>query len=563
MRFASGIGMWRGRLITALIVLAMLILAAVAAFTYLAYQRAATALIVERDQQLAYLSASRLRDELAKFSSELQRLARTPAMSEGSLPERRAALADASNRLKVFDGGVVLLDHFGRVQASQPVRAEIFNHDWSDRDFFRQLLASSELYLSDISMDGPDGTKAVVMSVPVVGASGELVGVLAGMFRVGESTTSSFYASVVRLRLGQSGNTYLTDGSGIAMYDSEGGEVGAPLRLPGLPANALRGAAGALRTHDESGNDVVTAYAPIPGTSWTLVTEDDWVAMTSSVRNYARTLLGLLTLGVLLPPMGVALLVRHQQARLLERERQEQETRVAGMIQKMVIPRQPPTLPGWDLAFYHQLAPGGGRDFHDYMFLPDGRLMLTVGEVNDRGLHAAHIISTTRAALRGASHRMLSPNEALACSNELLLPEISDGTALTCLYVLLNPTDGQICFASAGAAAPCLCTESYSCDGRPVGEPLGAQAETQYEEGEMVLAPGTVAILGSDGIFRAQDAHGEMFGAARVQAALAEPVEDGSEMVTRLVSALKAFSGREQQEQADDITILVLKRLAR
>ena len=69
---------WRRRLIAGGMVLALAVLAGVAAFTYLAYQQAASELVIERDQQVTYLSAARLRDELLKFSDVLVALARVP-----------------------------------------------------------------------------------------------------------------------------------------------------------------------------------------------------------------------------------------------------------------------------------------------------------------------------------------------------------------------------------------------------------------------------------------------------------------------------------------------------
>jgi len=119
-----------------------------------------------------------------------------------------------------------------------------------------------------------------------VGAGGELVGVLAGMFRIGEQTTSSFYASIVRMRLAQSGGTYLLDGAGTILYHSAYTAIGTSIQDRGLPYRITHDEVNALRTRDETGNDIVAAYAPIPGTRWMLVTEDDWASLTSAVQRY-------------------------------------------------------------------------------------------------------------------------------------------------------------------------------------------------------------------------------------------------------------------------------------
>lgn len=68
---------WRGRLIGALVLLTLLVLAGLAVETYISYRRTATALVLERDRQAAYLSAIRLRDELTKYADDLAETART------------------------------------------------------------------------------------------------------------------------------------------------------------------------------------------------------------------------------------------------------------------------------------------------------------------------------------------------------------------------------------------------------------------------------------------------------------------------------------------------------
>ena len=184
-------------------------LAGVAVFTYLAYQRAASQLVVERDQQVTYLSAARLKDELLKFSDVLVALARMPEIYRGELRRSTRGAAQgqsAPGRLRQRRGAAGQLRQSAR---REPERPEILGADWSDRDFFRELLADARRFFSDATQDGPDGAGVVVISVPVLGENGEFVGALAGMFRLGEPRVSSFYASIVRLRLGQGGNTYV------------------------------------------------------------------------------------------------------------------------------------------------------------------------------------------------------------------------------------------------------------------------------------------------------------------------------------------------------------------
>ena len=558
---------WRRRLIAGVMVLTLAVLAGVAVFTYLAYQKAASDLVIERDQQVTYLSAARLKDEMLTFSDVLVTLARAPEIYRGDPDVQRTELHKAGPRLDVFDNGVVLLDNFGRVQAVEPERPEILGADWSDRDFFRGLLGTPGVFFSDATQDGPDGARVVVLSAPVLGENGEFVGALAGMFRLGEPRVSSFYASIVRLRLGQGGNTFVVDGNGQILYDSGYGRIGETLDVGRLPksnppgGSAFAGQGGAGRTRDAEGNDVVVAHAPVPGTRWTLVSEDDWAAMTSTTRRYTRTLLILLALGMVLPALGISLLVREQNKEILERERTGQETRVANLIQERLLPRQAPVLPGWSLAAHYQPARGSRGNFHDFFLLPDGCLMLALADVSQTGLPAAAVMATTRATLRGAARRMLSPRETLEYSNGLLSPEMDSEGHVSCVYGLLDPASGRLQLANAGFNTPIFSHGGDDSTLHSPGMPLGVKLDALYEQYEVLIHPGEFVLLYSDGLINARNARGESFGVARLGSIVAGPAKDAQALVETLLGELDAFTGRGAAQESD-MTLVVVERTA-
>lgn len=549
---------WRRRLIAGLVVLTLGALAAVAVLVYAAYQRTSAELVIERDRQVTYLSAARLKDEFAKFSDELVALARTPEVSGGIVEGRGSELARVGRRLSVFDGGAVLLDNFGKVRAAHPERPEILGADWSDRDFFRELLVSPGVYFSDAAGDGPDGSQVVVMSVPVRGDSGEFVGVLAGLFRLGEPRNSAFYAGIIRLRLGQGGSTYVIDGSGKILYDSDYSRIGERFDVAALPGFAAGRGAGRMR--DAEGHDIVAAYAPVPGTRWLLVSEVEWAAITGPIQRYARTLLILLAVGMVLPVLGMALLLREQNSALLERERADQEERAASLIQQRILPQQVPMLPGWSLAVSYQPSRMGRGDFHDFTILPDGRLVFVLGAVGETGLLAAHLMATTRAVFRGAARQELPPAEVLECSNGLLASELQPDTHIACMYGLLDPATGRLQMANAGFNEPHFGGNGTGKQLRAPGEPLGVRPEARYEQVEVTLEPGQYAVFFSDGLISARNDRGEAFGDARLAELLARPAVDAPAVIEALLAGHRIFTGRSGARDRD-LTLLVVQRM--
>src|SRR4028119_1801376 len=154
------------------------------------------------------------------------------------------------------------------------------------------------------------------------------------------------------------------------------------------------------------------------------------------------------------PAVRVAQLVRQQQQEAKERERIEQELKVARLIQQTLLPKTLPELPGYEVAAYYQPAREVGGDFYDFLTLEDGRLGLVVGDVTDKGVPAALVMATTRTMLRAAAQRLLSPGEVLQRVNDVLVQDIPPHMFVTCLDAILAPGSGRLVYANAGHDLP-------------------------------------------------------------------------------------------------------------
>jgi signal transduction histidine kinase len=285
------------------------ILLAVALLTFTAYQRVTEDLVIERDQELTRLAASQLATEVTEYANVLAALARSPATS-GHPAIQQAALRQSSDRLAVFDGGVLILDTFGTVIASEPERPEIRGQSWANRAYFHRMIRDPGPVFSDMVADGPQGAPVIVVAVPILGSQEEFLGTMVGMFRVGANTVSALYGDIVKLRLGKSGQAYLVDGSGRVVYHSNTDYIGQDFSGQAVVQQVLDGRVGALRTRDPDGRDIVAGFAPVPGTGWGLITEESWSTLLSSGQDYRRFLFVLLALGVAAPVAVVAVGVR-------------------------------------------------------------------------------------------------------------------------------------------------------------------------------------------------------------------------------------------------------------
>ena len=254
----------------------------------------------------------------------------------------------------------------------------------------------------------------------------------------------------------------------------------------------------------------------------------------------------------------MAQLVQTQATEAAERERLEQEMRVATMIQQQFLPHSLPDLPDWQIAAYYGPARAVGGDFYDFIELPDGRIGVVVGDVTDKGVPAALVMARTHSILRAEAPRLIEPGAVLKQANDLLCQEMPANMFVTCLYGVLDPAEGSFVFANAGHNLPYARSGDGVDEFRATGMPLGLLPGMEYEEAEGQVGPGDSLLLYSDGFVEAHDPGGEMYGFPRLRAAFDSDAV-GSDLVDELLDDLHAFTGP-AWEQEDDLSLVTLRR---
>ena len=260
--------------------------------------------------------------------------------------------------------------------------------------------------------------------------------------------------------------------------------------------------------------------------------------------------------------MGLSELLRSQrlEQEISERERIEQELRVARRIQQASLPKEVPTLEGWQITPFYQPAREVGGDFYDFFELEDSRVGVVVGDATGKGIPAALVAEATSNMLRAVAQALgsASPGEVLARVNETLLARIPSNMFVTCFYAILDPESASLSYANAGHDLPYLWHGGDAEELRARGMPLGLMPGMGYEEGEISLREEDGVLFYSDGLVEAHDPKGEMFGFPRLRALVAEHGKKRS-LGHSLLEELYSFVG-EGWEQEDDITLLTLRR---
>jgi len=287
-----------------------IILLLVAITTYISYQQVTEQVAIQRDAELTRLSASELSAGFEEYVDRLTNLSRLPDVQHGNAAAQRIALENYRNQLVLFDAGVFLLNNLGHVVAAPLEFQELIGQDWSDHSFFRAMVRRLEIVFSDIEVEGPRGEQVISIAVPILSENNEFRGVAAGMFRLNAQAVSPFYGTILKLRIGRTGNAFLVDGKAQVIYATDFNRIGGDFSSHPLASQALRGQVGAVRTRSEDRREIVAGFAPVPRTQWTLVVEEEWSELIRPSLPYRRFLLLLIALGVVIPTVVVMVGVR-------------------------------------------------------------------------------------------------------------------------------------------------------------------------------------------------------------------------------------------------------------
>jgi sigma-B regulation protein RsbU (phosphoserine phosphatase) len=239
----------------------------------------------------------------------------------------------------------------------------------------------------------------------------------------------------------------------------------------------------------------------------------------------------------------------------LDAKRRELEAELvrAAKVQSDLLPDQPPPLPGFELAARCVPARAVGGDFYDWYPAGNGGLTLTLGDVMGKGMPAALLMATARAALRtaGAEH---PPAAAVTLVERALRHDFArSGSFLTLFHAHLDAAASRLRFVDAGHGyAVVRRTTGLEALG-PRGLPLGAWPAAPYQEGTIALGRGDALVLYTDGLV---DQLGTApIGPREIASALADAADAGS-VVQRLTSLVA-----DDRALPDDMTVVVLRRL--
>ena len=275
--------------------------------------------------------------------------------------------------------------------------------------------------------------------------------------------------------------------------------------------------------------------------------------------------------GILLEAFATQVGVAIENARLyqeaIEKRRLQAEMAEAAKIQENLLPKAPPKIPGYDIAGmnipHHD---GVGGDYYGYIQEPDDSWGLVIADVAGKGMQAALLVATLRAALLSEVAKQADlPTRAMALNALIYESSPIDKYATLC-YARLHPETGRLTSLNAGHNSPLVIRQDGSIQRLDAGGlMIGMYPDemlcrmVEYEEETTQLYSGDTVLFYTDGVTETINIYEEMYDEERLEALVKQlRYADASEICTEIYNATLAFQGEAQR--FDDLTLMVLKK---
>ena len=246
----------------------------------------------------------------------------------------------------------------------------------------------------------------------------------------------------------------------------------------------------------------------------------------------------------------------------IEQNRLERELEIARTIQMNLLPKKPPAVAGFGIAAMSVPAKSVGGDYYDFMEIDADRLGVAVADVSGKGVPAAILTASVRAALQvqtrqGEDHL----GTIVSDLNEMACRDAANDMFVALFFGILQISTRQFRYINAGHSCPLL----FDAQGKETrldqgGCVLGILPNRRFEQGEVRLDAGSTLVIYSDGVTDEFNEQNEAFGLDRLREIIAANREESPETLReKIVAATTAY--RRDADLFDDYTLVIIKAL--
>ncbi|MCP4375102.1 MAG: SpoIIE family protein phosphatase [bacterium] len=241
--------------------------------------------------------------------------------------------------------------------------------------------------------------------------------------------------------------------------------------------------------------------------------------------------------------------------------RMQRELRLAGAVQRRMIPSQPPNIPELDIGMVYVPCFELAGDFFDFIPLGEDNLGIVVCDVVGKGVRASLLMASIRASLRAHASYVYELSEVIAHVNRDLCTDTRTSDFATLFYGVINTKSGLFTYVNAGHMPALLVRDGECTELDTSGGIIGLDEGSQWTHGSVQLERGQTLMFYSDGLSDAMNFKDESFGRKRIVTSLLNAIDmyDDAEMITaHVLWEMRRFAGL--QKRFDDLTIVTVKR---
>ena len=250
----------------------------------------------------------------------------------------------------------------------------------------------------------------------------------------------------------------------------------------------------------------------------------------------------------------------------IEGARIAEQMRLAGVIQRRMIPHHPPQIKGLDIAATYIPCFDVGGDFYNFSPISESQIVVAIADVIGKGLPAAMMMSLFRGAvlaytdMQGGKHGFIK--NVVTRLNRMACSECRNGEFVSLFYAIIDAGQKTITYCSCGHEPTVLMRDSEMVDLDKGGLVLGVDLQADYEVETRTLENGDSLLFYTDGLIDAANFDGELWGREKMLEAAKEFAEDpAGRMVKDILRYRRRFVGL--ASQCDDTSIIVVKLTGR
>ncbi len=244
----------------------------------------------------------------------------------------------------------------------------------------------------------------------------------------------------------------------------------------------------------------------------------------------------------------------------IEKERLEEEMRLARDIQERLLPRETPEVSGLQMASLALPSRHVGGDYFDLVAQQNGSILIAIADVTGKGVPAALLMANLQACLHTMVPMDLTMEEFIGHMNRVICQNTSFDKFITAFTGLYHPETRRFEYVNAGHNPPMLLRKDGALELLEEGGLLlGVMKDMPYKRGSVDLLPGDILVSFTDGVTEAMSPEEEEFHEDRLEAILREHQDESAQHILDAIrTAIVDFTGSETQ-LSDDLTMIVMK----